>query len=106
MNEKLDEMTRELLLMFDGTDPEEIDRLRNEWLAELESRKSELQKPDRVVEADYLALVHVNHSFSYTAFLAAIFASISLSTTRSAARMAISSFDMQSASWQASVERK
>lgn len=50
MNEKLDEMTRELLLMFDGTDPEEIDRLRNEWLAELESRKSELQKPDRVVD--------------------------------------------------------
>ena len=46
MNEKLDEMTRELLLMFDGTDPEEIDRLRNEWLAELESRKSELQRPD------------------------------------------------------------
>ena len=37
MNEKLDEMTRELLLMFDGTDPEEIDRLRNEWLAELET---------------------------------------------------------------------
>ena len=57
-------------------------------------------------EADYLALVHVNNSFSHTAFLAAIFASISLSTTRSAARMAISSSDMQSASWQASVERK
>ena len=55
MNEKLDEMTRELLLMFDGTDPEEIDRLRNEWLAELESRKSEFQKPDRVV--DYVNVI-------------------------------------------------
>lgn len=50
MNEKLDEMTRELLLMFDGTDPEEIDRLRNEWLAELESRKSEFQRSDRAVD--------------------------------------------------------
>lgn len=50
MNEKLDEMTRELLLAFDGTDPEEIDRLRNEWLAELESRKSEFQRPDRAVD--------------------------------------------------------
>lgn len=50
MNEKLDEMTRELLLAFDGTDPKEIDRLRNEWLAELESRKSELQRPGRVVD--------------------------------------------------------
>nr|DAE45238.1 MAG TPA: hypothetical protein [Caudoviricetes sp.] len=47
-----------------------------------------------------------SYSFSHTAFLATIFASISLSTTRSAARMAISSSDIQSASWQASVERK
>ena len=50
MNEKLDEMTRELLLAFDDADPEEIDRLRNEWLTELKSRKSELQKPDRAVD--------------------------------------------------------
>lgn len=40
MNEKLDEMTRELLLAFDGTDPKEIDRLRNEWLAQIDLEES------------------------------------------------------------------
>lgn len=54
----------------------------------------DIEKPlDTVTAKDSSGLR--NYSFSHTAFLAAIFASISLSTTRSAARMAISSSDRQ-----------
>lgn len=50
MNEKLNEMTKELLLEFDGIAPEEINHLREEWLAELENRKSEFKGFERVTK--------------------------------------------------------
>lgn len=49
MDERVAEMTKELLLEFDEMVPEEIDSLRKEWLEELENKKSEFKGFERVV---------------------------------------------------------
>lgn len=55
MNNEIDALTMEILHAFDGMEPEEIDRVRKEWLAELDCRKSELEGSDKV--ADYVNAV-------------------------------------------------
>lgn len=50
MKNEIDALSMEILHAFEGMSPEEIDKIRKDWLAEVQDRKTELVSPDRVVD--------------------------------------------------------
>ena len=50
MKNEIDALSMEILHAFEGMSPEEIDKIRKDWLAEVQGRKTELVSPDRVVD--------------------------------------------------------
>ena len=50
MKNEIDALSMEILHAFEGMSSEEIDKIRKDWLAEVQSRKTELVSPDRVVD--------------------------------------------------------
>lgn len=50
MKNEIDALSMEILHAFEGMSPEEIDKIRKDWLAEVQGRKTELVSPDWVVD--------------------------------------------------------
>lgn len=50
MKNEIDALSMEILHAFEGMSPEEIDKIRKDWLAEVQGRKTEFVSPDRVVD--------------------------------------------------------
>ena len=50
MKNEIDALSMEILHAFEGMSPEEIDKIRKDWLAEVQGRKTELVSPDQVVD--------------------------------------------------------
>lgn len=50
MKNEIDALSMEILHAFEGMSSEEIDKIRKDWLAEVQGRKTELVSPDRVVD--------------------------------------------------------